>query len=264
MYPPINNLEPKIASLMWFLLAVSFLWQAFDFMFDGTRNPGATESQRVNWQEHPRKLIERGHFHQSYHMSPGPFDILVEMLGNILVINEGKSNARSEAGPIIPEIRLHCLMRYLAGGSYLDICTLVSIPHSTFYYILWKTCDAINDCPELEFRLPNTTVELAEASAGFEGISVHGIMRGCIGAIDGWLLPIQVPPATHVGNVETYLSGHYPRHGFNIQAIVDHLFSGHYPRHGFNIQAIVDHLGWFLFIALEQCPIAYLPGSRGS
>jgi hypothetical protein len=110
------------------------------------------------------------------------------MLGNILVINEGKSYARSEAGPIIPEIRLHCLMRHLAGGSYLYIRTLVSIPHSTFYYIFWKTCDVINDFSELELRLPNTNTELEEASAGFEGISVHGIMRGCIGAIDRWLL----------------------------------------------------------------------------
>jgi hypothetical protein len=93
-------------------------------------------------------------------MYPDLFDTLAEMLGNILGINEGESHARSEAGPIIPEIRLHRLMRYLAGGSYLDICTLVSIPHSTFYYIVWKTCNAINDCPELEFRLQNTNVEL--------------------------------------------------------------------------------------------------------
>jgi hypothetical protein len=134
-------------------------------------------------------------------MSPDSFHTLVEMLGNILVINKGKSYARSEAGPIIPKIRLHSLMRYLAGGSYLDICTLVSIPHSTFYYILCKTCNAINDCPELEFKMPATYAELEEASAGFEGISVQGIMRGCIGAIDKWLHPIQVPPASHVGNV---------------------------------------------------------------
>jgi hypothetical protein len=65
-------------------------------------------------------------------MSPESFYTLVEMLGNILVINESKSYTRSEAGPIIPEIRLRCLVRYLAGGLYLDICTLVSIPHSTF------------------------------------------------------------------------------------------------------------------------------------
>jgi hypothetical protein len=77
-------------------------------------------------------------------MYPDLFDTLVEVLGNILVINEGKSYARSEAaGPIIPEIRLHCLMRYLAGGSYLDVCTLLSIPHPIFYYILWKTCDRL-------------------------------------------------------------------------------------------------------------------------
>ncbi len=128
-------------------------------------------------------------------------------------------------------------VRYLAGGCYLDICTLVSIPHSTFYYILWKTCDAINDCPELEFRLPNTTAELEEASACFEGISVHGIMRGCIGAIDGWLLPIQVPRASLVGNVKTY-------------------FLGHYQCHGFNTRAIVDHLGRFLYISVAA------PGSQ--
>ena len=42
---------------------------------------------------------------------------------------------------------------------------------------------------------------------------------------------IQVPPATHVGNVKTY-------------------FSGHYQLHRFNIQAIVGHLGQFLFIAV--------------
>ena len=150
-----ETLNEDVGNERWFLMAVSFLWQAFEFMFNGTRNP-ATESQQVNWREHRRKLIERRHFHRSYHVSPDLFNTLVEMLGNILVINKGKSYARSEAGPIIPKIRFYCLMRYLAGGSYLDMCTLVSIPHPTFYYILWKTCDAINDCPELEFRLPNT------------------------------------------------------------------------------------------------------------
>jgi hypothetical protein len=125
-----DTLNEDVGNEGWFLLAASFLWQAFEFMFDGTRNP-ATES-RVNWQEHRRKLIERGHFHQSYRMSPDSSDTLVEMLGNILNINEGKSHVRSEAGPIIPEIRLHCFMRYLAGGSYLDICTIVSI-HPTLY-----------------------------------------------------------------------------------------------------------------------------------
>jgi hypothetical protein len=62
-------------------------------------------------------------------------------------------------------------------------------------------------------------------------------MRGCIGAIYGYLCPIQSPPTSVVGNVNTY-------------------FSGHYQRHGFNVQAIADHLGHFLYIAVAA------PGSQ--
>jgi hypothetical protein len=86
---------------------------------------------------------------------------------------------------------------------------LVSIPYSTFYYSLWKTCDAINNCPELAFRLPSTEDELRAASEGFESISYQVIMRGCVGAIDGWICAIIVPPSSVVGNIISYFSCHY-------------------------------------------------------
>jgi hypothetical protein len=103
---------------------------------------------------------------------------------------------------------------------YLDICMLISIPHSTLYYSLWRTCDAINDFPELTF--PSTEDELRAASEDFESISYPGITRGCNGAVDGWLCAIVVPPSA-VGNLISYFSGHYQRYGLNVQAIVDHL-----------------------------------------
>jgi hypothetical protein len=218
------------------LLAFVFLYQSLGFFLDGTRNP-PIETQRVNWIEHRDKIISRGHFRRTYRMSPESFEKLVEILRPVLTVNATKAFARSPAGPIIPEIRLHCLIRYIAGGSYLDICTLVSIPHSTFYYSLWKTCAAINASPQLAFRLPSTKEELKAASDGFESISYNGIMRGCIGAIDGWLCAIIVPPKSAVGNVISY-------------------FSGHYQRYGLNVQAIVDHLGRFLYIAVAA------PGSQ--
>jgi hypothetical protein len=71
-----------------------------------------------------------------------------------------------------------------------------------------------------------------------ESISCHGIMRGCIGVIDGWLCPIEVPASSMVGNVQSY-------------------FSGHYQRYGFNIQAVTNHLGYFLFMAVAA------PGGQG-
>jgi hypothetical protein len=61
-------------------------------------------------------------------MSREFFDNLEKMLQMVLVINETRSYARSQAGPRIPEIRLYCLMRYLAGepeivGAFVALTT---------------------------------------------------------------------------------------------------------------------------------------------
>jgi hypothetical protein len=206
---------------MWVLMSFVFLANAYTFLLEDTRNP-AVEQQRINWGEHRDIQIRRGHFRRMYRMSPEAFEMLTEMLRSSLEVNKTKAYARSEAGPILPKIRLHCLIRYLAGGSYLDICALVSMPHSTFYYsLLWKTMDAINDCDALAFVFPPSDEELRQASQGFERTSTQGVMRGCVGAIDGWLCPIIVPPSS-VGNVSSFFSGHYQRMGVNVQAVVDH------------------------------------------
>jgi hypothetical protein len=72
----------------------------------------------------------------------------------------------------------------------------------------------------LEYHFPTEQSDLDKASSLFEAISERGIMSGCIGVIDGWLLPI-VTPSKIVGNVRAYFSGHYHRYGVNIQAAVD-------------------------------------------
>jgi hypothetical protein len=64
-----DTLNEDLINGGWFLLqAFYFLWQSFEIMFDGTRNP-PSKTQRVNWQEHCHKRIQRGHFHQAYHVS---------------------------------------------------------------------------------------------------------------------------------------------------------------------------------------------------
>ena len=148
-------------------------------------------------------------------MEIDPFNALVELLREALTVDERMANIRTLAGAIIPEIRLHCLIRFIAGGSYLDICAAVNIHHSTFYAIIWLTCEAINACDELAFRFPETLAELQRASEGFQSISTQGVIRGCVGAIDGWLCPIIVPPRAVAGNVRSYFSGHYQRYGIS-------------------------------------------------
>jgi hypothetical protein len=74
-------------------------------------------------------------------MSSESFDKLVEILRPWLTVNAMKAFARSPAGPIIPEIRFHCLIRYLAGGSYLDICTHLYACINSLFNILLQSLE---------------------------------------------------------------------------------------------------------------------------
>ena len=132
----------------WLLSSICFLHRAFQLLFDGTLNP-AVETQRTNWMFHKERVISRGHFRRMHRMHPPAFDKLVLLLDATLKSDAKKAFNRSAAGPIITEIRLHCLLRCLAGGSHLDTRALVSIPHSTFHVLLWQTCDAAPQCLSL-------------------------------------------------------------------------------------------------------------------
>ena len=78
-------------------------------------------------------------------------------------------------GAIIPELCLHaCSLRYLAGGSYSDIKFFTGMSVPSFYRVVWKCIDAINECDELAVKFPKTRVEVHEAARGFESISTQG------------------------------------------------------------------------------------------
>jgi hypothetical protein len=113
----------------WVLMSFVFLANAYTFLLEDTRDP-AVKQQCINWGEHRDIQIRRGHFRRMYRMSPEAFEMLTEMLRLSLEVNKTKAYARSEAGPILPEVRLHCLIRYLAGGvisRYLCTCVNASL-----------------------------------------------------------------------------------------------------------------------------------------
>jgi hypothetical protein len=59
------------------------------------------------------------------------------------------------------------------------------------------------------------------SASEFECLSSHGVINGCIGAVDGRLCRIQVPSANEVTQVKSYFSGHYQCYGVNVQATCD-------------------------------------------
>ena len=152
-------------------------------------------------------------------MSIKSFDKLLSLIRADIVSNNVRGE--SHGGIIIPEIQLFCCLRWLAGGSYLDVLCLTRISQASFYRISYNVIEAINQCPQLQIKFPSTENECKVLSCGFENHSYDGAINNCIGAIDGYLIKIHTPTKESVGNVRSYFSGHYQCYGINMQGICD-------------------------------------------
>jgi len=80
--------------------------------------------------------------------------------------------------PATFEMLLHCPLRWLAGGSYLDLKLSAGISQAAFYHYIYRCMDAILDSTELAYKFPETEQELNEAAPGFATLSSHGAIKG--------------------------------------------------------------------------------------
>lgn len=134
----------------------------------------------------------------------------------------GKISKRRGRKPLAVELQLAMTLRYLAGGSYLDIMLWANIvTHSTFYRSVYNTLKDLDDIlpnPTLATDLSNPA-RLDALSEGFLGRS-YGWIRGCIGAVDGLLVPITAPANEPGAGAAKY----FTRKGFfalNLQGVCD-------------------------------------------
>ena len=58
-------------------------------------------------------------------------------------VNDEMSRRRTGKDSVTVEIMLHCLLRWLASGSYLDIKLSAGISKAAFYNYIYKCMDAI-------------------------------------------------------------------------------------------------------------------------
>jgi len=173
--------------------------------------------QRLNWNCCSQQHARRGTFHIRLRMSKVSFDNLLEVLRADLATNEEQASNRG--GSIIPEVCLYCTLRWLVGGSRLDIVDIVGISKLPFYRILWKAILATCKCDELDVIFPQTGEQVNKACRGFASISWQEAMLNCATVVDGFLFRIATPPKA---TVRSFFSGHYQCYGVNIQAAVDH------------------------------------------
>ena len=96
--------------------------------------------------------------------------------------------------PIIPEIVVAIGLRWLAGGSYIDIrhaygCSIASLYRCHDLFI-----DAVLNCEELKIIFPEEKEEFIKLASSSECKSSEGMIRGCVGDIDGRFHSHTQPP----------------------------------------------------------------------
>ena len=201
------------------LLQLFTLAYGTDFLIPQKRQSAIYE-QRLAWDAYCDKHTRRGTFERRLRMKKQSFDKLLSYIREDLMVDLRQACRRG--GPIIPELCLCMTLRWLAGGSHLDICDIAGVSQASFYRVIWKTIIALVLCPELAIKFPKTAHEIEKAVAGFASISTETAIKNCVGVIHGYLLRTRVPSKKEAGNVRAFFSGHYQCYGVNVQGIADH------------------------------------------
>ena len=136
-----------------------------------------------------------------------------------------KANMSTTGGYISGEIKVAIALRMLAGGSYLDLFLIYDIFHSHAFSILHEVvtmwfCNDEIICINGKDYIKDVN-RMKEVSREFGESCKCGVFKGCIGALDGWLVKIKQP--TRKDNVSNP-GDFYSRKGFygiNVQVIVD-------------------------------------------
>jgi hypothetical protein len=197
----------------------------FAFVYEAaiSSRAAAIVRQRLDWTRRVQQLQEEGTFDRTYRMSLMAFNILLGHLRDDLTVDFAHATSSTGVDPIEPEIVLHCLIRWLAGGSYLDIRDAAEISVPSFYRVLHKVLGAVLRCDALRMAFPSSTTAIETTAARFTACSSFGVMNGCIGCLNGMLCRVKTPSRCETRNARAFFSGHYQANGVNVQAVCDDL-----------------------------------------
>ena len=143
--------------------------------------------------------------------------------------------AERAGGYISPELRVAMTIRWLAGGSYLDLKVHMGVATSTFYDIAEDVYDAIIETFPIKFDTSRDALKERAAEFALRQRPHMRVFRGVVGAIDGLLVQIRCPRKSEVGMPRTF----FCRKGF----------------FALNVQAACDARKRFIFVSMD------MPGS---
>ncbi|CAN0431183.1 unnamed protein product [Pylaiella littoralis] len=158
-------------------------------------------------------------FKGRFRMEHGDFMTLVEHLRPELERDTAMGGLRNGAIPV--EYQVALTLRWLAGASMYEGMDGHVIARSTAYQTAFRVIKAINSCAALDCKWPTTPEDVASTAAKFEKRCSVGVIRKCVGAMDGLFIRTTRPTVKDTAEPNNYYSGHKRGFGMNFQGICD-------------------------------------------
>jgi hypothetical protein len=148
-------------------------------------------------------------FKRLFRMSRNGFNSLLTDIGPFLLTPNEQQAKNGSATSISAKTRLAVTLRWLAGGSYLDICFSYGVGVGTFFQAdgpLWNTMEAIDAALDIGFPFDDPD-ELAQMASEYAELS-RGVLKHCVLAVDGWVCRTRKPQRGEVDNPMAYRNRH--------------------------------------------------------
>ena len=111
-------------------------------------------------------------------------------------------------GVVTAEVALAMTIRWLSGSTWWSNCRLAGCTKATFHSHCHSVINAIITCAELRCHFPTGKEEPEKAASDFNAISTHGVIKDCVGALDGLLVETVAPSSKEVANPKSFFSQH--------------------------------------------------------
>jgi hypothetical protein len=156
------------------------------------------------------EALSEENFMKMFRMNRAGFALLLEKVAPFIKDTDEAMAKVSSKSCITKATKLYCTLRWLAGGSYIDICFAWGIAKGSFFStdcggVLWPTIEAIDYA--FDIGLSTDTDSLKKMADDFCVYS-HGELYGCVTAIDGWVAKTRKPLHSEVDDVMAYRNRH--------------------------------------------------------
>ena len=155
---------------------------------------------RLEWGTYLRKMPEK-HFFTLFRMDYRTFQHVLERTKHGM--QRDYLQSERAGGFVSPEAQLAFTIRWLAGGSYLDIADHYGVSRSTFYRLVYECIDLIIDAFPISFPAASRAA-LESLAADFVSKQTKSIFQSVVRAIDGILIKIRCPSARECHGAKNY------------------------------------------------------------